>query len=99
VLRFKFTSRPVKPSWVQREYLKRMYKDFAEKSIRFASGAVFLQQVPPIDSGAPQPTTQPTSPSTGDSTGAAVATAATAALGVAAAMEIAELAEPANTNA
>jgi small-conductance mechanosensitive channel len=96
VLRFKFTSRPVKPSWVQREYLKRMYKDFSEKNIRFASGAVFLQQVPPVDSGAPQPATQPP---TGDSTGAAVATAATAALGVAAAMEIAELAEPANTNA
>ena len=33
VFRFKFTARPVKPSWVQREYLKRMYKVFAEKGI------------------------------------------------------------------
>src|SRR6185437_1300019 len=47
VLRFKFTARPVKPSWVQREYLKRMYQVFAEKGICFASGAVMLQTAPP----------------------------------------------------
>ena len=29
IARFKFTARPVKPSWVQREYLKRMYQVFA----------------------------------------------------------------------
>jgi moderate conductance mechanosensitive channel len=46
VLRFKFTARPVKPSWVQREYLKRMYQVFAEKGISFASGAQILQTVP-----------------------------------------------------
>jgi hypothetical protein len=46
VLRFKFTARPVKPSWVQREYMKRMYQVFAEKGIKFASGAVMLQTVP-----------------------------------------------------
>ena len=46
VLRFKFTARPVKPSWMQREYLKRMYKVFAEKGIGFASGAVMLQTLP-----------------------------------------------------
>jgi small-conductance mechanosensitive channel len=46
VMRFKFTARPVKPSWIQREYLKRMYKLFAEKGITFASGAVMLQTLP-----------------------------------------------------
>jgi small-conductance mechanosensitive channel len=47
VARFKFTARPVKPSWVQREYLKRMYQMFAEKGITFASGALTLQTAPP----------------------------------------------------
>jgi moderate conductance mechanosensitive channel len=47
VLRFKFTARPVKPSWVQREYLKRMYQAFAEKGINFASGTLTLQTLPP----------------------------------------------------
>ncbi len=47
VLRFKFTARPVKPTWVQREYLKRMYAVFAEKGIRFAVGALTLQSAPP----------------------------------------------------
>jgi small-conductance mechanosensitive channel len=46
VLRFKFTARPVKPSWVQREYLKQMYREFSEKGIAFAKGAVMLQTVP-----------------------------------------------------
>jgi moderate conductance mechanosensitive channel len=46
VLRFKFTSRPVKPSWVQREYLKRMVAVFAETGIRFASGATMVLQGP-----------------------------------------------------
>jgi hypothetical protein len=46
VARFKFTARPVKPSWVQREYLKRMYQMFAEKGITFASGALTLQTAP-----------------------------------------------------
>jgi small-conductance mechanosensitive channel len=43
VARFKFTARPVKPSWVQREYLKRIYQVFADKGIAFASGALTLQ--------------------------------------------------------
>ncbi|HTQ33883.1 MAG TPA: mechanosensitive ion channel domain-containing protein [Stellaceae bacterium] len=48
VLRFKFTARPIKPSWVQREYLKRMVKVFAEKGIRFAvSATMLLQGMPP----------------------------------------------------
>jgi small-conductance mechanosensitive channel len=46
VMRFKFTARPVKPSWIQREYLKRMYRVFAEKGITFASGALTLQTAP-----------------------------------------------------
>jgi small-conductance mechanosensitive channel len=46
VLRFKFTARPVKPGWVQREYLKRIYRVFAEKGIAFASGTVLLQTLP-----------------------------------------------------
>jgi len=46
VVRFKFTARPVKPSWIQREYLKRMYRVFAEKGIFFASGALTLQSAP-----------------------------------------------------
>jgi small-conductance mechanosensitive channel len=47
VLRFKFTARPVKPSWVQREYLKRMVQVFAEKGIKFATGAMLLHTAPP----------------------------------------------------
>src|SRR5438105_1970955 len=46
VVRFKFTARPLKPSWIQREYLKRIYRVFAEKGINFASGALTLQTVP-----------------------------------------------------
>jgi len=42
VARFKFTARPIKPSWVQRD-LKRIYLVFAEKGITFASGAPTLQ--------------------------------------------------------
>ena len=53
VLRFKFTARPVKPSWVQREYLKRMYQVFAEKGISFASGAQILQTVPAAEPAHP----------------------------------------------
>ena len=55
VLRFKFTARPVKPSWVQREYLKRMYRVFAEKGIAFASGALTLQSAPPKGARSPLP--------------------------------------------
>jgi small-conductance mechanosensitive channel len=47
VFRFKFTARPVKPSWIQREYLKTMYRVFSEKGIVFASGALTLQTVAP----------------------------------------------------
>ena len=43
VVRLKFTARPTKPSWVQRESLKRIYKVFGEKGIQFASNAVTVQ--------------------------------------------------------
>lgn len=43
VIRCKFTVRPVKPTWVQREALKRLHKAFAEKGIAFASGTVTVQ--------------------------------------------------------
>lgn len=55
VLRFKFTARPVKPSWIQREYLKTMYRVFAEKGIAFASGALTLQTVAPKPEGGAAP--------------------------------------------
>jgi small-conductance mechanosensitive channel len=97
VLRFKFTSRPVKPSWVQREYLKRMYKVYAEKGIIFASGAVFLQTVPPIDAAPAQPSSPPEPAATSGLATSGLATAAVAAVGVAAAMEMAEMAEPARS--
>jgi small-conductance mechanosensitive channel len=92
VLRFKFTARPIKPSWVQREYLKRMYLDFAAKGIAFASGAVFLQTVPPTDNGPAEPAVPP--PPRTAAAGSDIAAAATAALGTAAVLEAANLAEP-----
>ncbi len=43
VVRLKFTVRPLKPSWVQREALKRIYRVFGEKGIEFASNAIVVQ--------------------------------------------------------
>jgi moderate conductance mechanosensitive channel len=43
VVRLKFTARPTKPSWVQREALKRVYKVFGEKGIEFASSTITVQ--------------------------------------------------------
>jgi small-conductance mechanosensitive channel len=84
VLRFKFTARPVKPSWVQREYLKRMYSVFAEKGIVFASGATMVLQSLPAPGGEPgAPSSDPGS------------TAAATVVGIAAAGEAAALAEQA----
>lgn len=40
VIRLKFTARPVKPNWVQREALKRIHNRFPELGIEFASNAV-----------------------------------------------------------
>jgi small-conductance mechanosensitive channel len=50
VVRLKFTARPLKPSWVQREALKRLHRVFGEKGIEFASGAITVQTAGP---GAP----------------------------------------------
>jgi small-conductance mechanosensitive channel len=83
VLRFKFTARPVKPSWVQREYMKRMYQVFTEKGITFASGAMFLQTLP---SGEPAPP-EPSKPA--ESTAAPVAAALVAGVAAAAITEAA----------
>lgn len=50
VVRLKFTVRPLKPTWVQRESLKRIYRVFGEKKIEFASGAITVQTAggPPV---------------------------------------------------
>jgi small-conductance mechanosensitive channel len=45
VVRLKFTAKPNKPSWVQREAIKRIYHAFREKGIQFASNAVTVQTV------------------------------------------------------
>jgi len=59
VLRFKFTARPIKPSWVQREYLKRMVVVFAEKDIKFATGATMvLQHVPSLPAALADPSAE-----------------------------------------
>jgi moderate conductance mechanosensitive channel len=90
VLRFKFTARPVKPSWVQREYMKRMYTVFDEKGITFASGAMYLHTIQTTaDAPVPEPTPAP-------SRGIAAATAA--AVGTAAAIEVGELMNPAGSS-
>jgi len=66
VARFKFTARPVKPSWLQREYLKRIYLVFAEKGIAFASGALTLQTAPPRPVTAPRDEILAAAPAAGD---------------------------------
>lgn len=43
LVRFKFTVRPGKPTYIQREAIKRMLNLFAEKDIRFASHVVTVQ--------------------------------------------------------
>lgn len=74
VLRFKFTARPVKPSWVQREYLKRMVRAFDEKGVKFATGATLVLQS----------TTSPSLTAPTDPSAAAEASARAAATTVAA---------------
>lgn len=75
VLRFKFTARPVKPSWVQREYLKRMVKAFDEKGVKFATGAMVLQTVP-SPSSPPAASADPNAPAEASSRPAATTAAA-----------------------
>jgi small-conductance mechanosensitive channel len=79
VLRFKFTARPVKPSWVQREYLKRMYQVFAEKGIQFATGTTMVLQHMP----------SPAAPDAGEAAATGVATIAAVELAEAAVIPLA----------
>ncbi len=52
VIRLKFTARPVKPNWVQREALKRIHVRFPEIGITFASNAVTVHTADMTDGGA-----------------------------------------------
>jgi moderate conductance mechanosensitive channel len=45
VMRFKFTVRPNRPSYIQREAVKRMVRAFRDAGIEFASGTVAVQAV------------------------------------------------------
>lgn len=63
VVRMKFTARPAKPSWVQREALKRIYRVFGEKGIQFASGTITVQTAPatPLEAAAAAASASPRS--------------------------------------
>jgi moderate conductance mechanosensitive channel len=78
VLRFKFTSRPIKPSWVQREYLKRMVGLFSEKGVQFATGTTMVLQTLPM---ADEPMSMPESAKPAQ-TAATAAVSAVAAPGI-----------------
>ena len=43
VVRFKFTVKPSKPSFIQREAVKRMVRAFPEQGIEFANAMVSVQ--------------------------------------------------------
>ncbi|QJP13636.1 mechanosensitive ion channel family protein [Starkeya sp. ORNL1] len=45
VVRFKFTVKPNKPSYIQREALKRMFRAFPEVGIEFANAVLALQNL------------------------------------------------------
>jgi small-conductance mechanosensitive channel len=45
VVRFKFTVKPNKPSYIQREALKRMFRAFPEAGIEFANAVLALQNL------------------------------------------------------
>jgi small-conductance mechanosensitive channel len=47
VCRVKFTARPVRPTWVQREALKRIHEAFKNGGIEFATNAVTVQATGP----------------------------------------------------
>jgi small-conductance mechanosensitive channel len=48
VCRFKFTTRPGKPTWVQRQYLKLMYEHLPAAGIRFADASVTVNAGPGV---------------------------------------------------
>ena len=43
VIRCKFTAKPNKPTWVEREALKRIYRALQEAGVPFASNAVMVR--------------------------------------------------------
>ena len=43
VVRCKFTARPARPTWVQREALRRIHRALAEAGVAFASNAVTVR--------------------------------------------------------
>jgi small-conductance mechanosensitive channel len=43
VVRLKFTAKPNQPSFIYREAMKRIYKQFAERGIEFANTSVMVQ--------------------------------------------------------
>ncbi|WP_448950280.1 mechanosensitive ion channel family protein [Labrys neptuniae] len=45
VIRFKFTVRPIKPTYIQREALKRLIRQLPEQGIEFSTGAVAVRTV------------------------------------------------------
>jgi small-conductance mechanosensitive channel len=75
VVRLKFTVRPAKPTWVQREALKRIYKVFGEKNIEFPSATVIVQAK---EAGTPPDTTILGGAAAGAGIAAGAAAAATA---------------------
>jgi len=50
VVRLKFTVKPAKPTWVQREALKRIYKVFGERNIEFPSSTITVKAAEQADS-------------------------------------------------
>ncbi|HZU91834.1 MAG TPA: hypothetical protein VE993_21460, partial [Stellaceae bacterium] len=47
IVRFKFTARPVQPTFVYRRALALIYQRFHEKGIEFANTSVVVQTAPP----------------------------------------------------
>ncbi len=64
VVRFKFTCRPIKPTWIQRQAVKRMFQEFPAAGIEFAQAMINVQslgggQVDPAVLGAAAAAAQP----------------------------------------
>ncbi|MHB2166998.1 mechanosensitive ion channel family protein [Alsobacter sp. R-9] len=80
VIRLKFTARPGRPTWVQREGLKRIYVAFREQGIPFASNAVTVRDGEHHPAPGPGTVVRPTafSPSFGAAAGVAAASAGAA---------------------
>jgi moderate conductance mechanosensitive channel len=84
IIRIKFTARPGRPTWVQREALKRIHMAFREQGISFASNAVTVRDVehgPYVPAALPSPRPGGSNPVLGAAaaTGIAATTAAVAA--------------------